>query len=80
YALVVVDGLAPGTDSPYTVALDGERVWPEDDDRPPSRLRTRRPDAPLDVVFGSCRVDRPHTEPWVLEPEQDERGVGVDAL
>ena len=80
YALVVVDGLALGTDEPYTVALDGSRVWPEDDGRPPSRLRTRSPDAALDVVFGSCRVDRPHIEPWVLEPDQDERGVGVDAL
>ena len=28
YALVVVDGLEPGTITPYTVEVDGERVWP----------------------------------------------------
>ena len=80
YALVVVDYLAPGSDVPYGIALDGRPVWPRDGDRPPSRLRTRDPEAPLTVVFGSCRVDRPHTEPWTLDPEADPRGVGVDAL
>ena len=29
YALVELSGLAPGTTEPYTVAVDGEQVWPE---------------------------------------------------
>ncbi|TQN37667.1 PhoD-like phosphatase [Blastococcus colisei] len=81
YALVVIEGLAPGTDLPYTVALDGRVVWPAAGaQRPPSRLRTTPPSGDLHVVLGSCRVDRPHREPWDLEPERDVRGVGVDAL
>ena len=28
YALVCVEGLAPGTSTPYDVRLDGEVVWP----------------------------------------------------
>lgn len=33
YALVVVDGLEPGTVHPYDVRLDGEPVWPPPGDR-----------------------------------------------
>ena len=29
YALVELSRLAPGTTEPYTVAVDGEPVWPE---------------------------------------------------
>lgn len=61
YALVDVDGLEPGTSTPYTVELDGERVWPEPGSAfPPSSVRTPAPDAPVRVVFGSCRVSAPH--------------------
>lgn len=61
YALVDVEGLTPGTSTPYTVELDGERVWPPADHAfPPSRIRTPGPDAPLRLVFGSCRVSAPH--------------------
>jgi hypothetical protein len=81
YAYLVLDGLEPGTDLPYDVRLDGERVWPrEDDARPAPRLRTSRDDGRLDLVFGSCRIDRPHEDPWNLEPEQHPDGVGIDAL
>ena len=37
YALVLIEGLEPGTMTPYEVRLDGERVWPLDDGRPPRR-------------------------------------------
>jgi len=81
YALVVVDGLTHGADLDYSVWLDARQVWPEPGGAwPASRLRTREARAPLDVVYGSCRVDRPDTEPWTLEPGVDRRGVGVDAL
>lgn len=81
YALVVVDGLEPGADLPYSVVLDGATVWPESGDpRPEPRIRTLAVDRELDVVFGSCRVDRPNTPPWASEHGQDSDAVGVDAL
>ncbi len=57
YAVVDIDGLAPGTHTPYDVRLDGEVVWPEpaETDFPPSSIRTLDPGRPLRVVFGSCR-------------------------
>ena len=60
YALVVVEGLTPGTRTPYDVRLDGEVVWPPpDSDLPQPRIRTLDPDTPLRVVFGSCRYATP---------------------
>jgi hypothetical protein len=56
YALVVVEGLQPGTDTAYDVRLDGGLVWPEPgSDRPPSRIRTVAPAQELRIAFGSCR-------------------------
>ena len=41
YALVLVEDLAPGSDTVYEVHLDGGRVWPEEGSAfPPSRIRT----------------------------------------
>jgi PhoD-like phosphatase len=57
YALVVVDGLTPGTGYEYQVALDGVVRWPEEGSPfPPSVLRTRLPGQPQRLLFGSCRV------------------------
>jgi PhoD-like phosphatase len=58
YALVDVDGLRPGSATPYEVSLDGETVWPEPGSPfPASRIRTLGgPGTPLRVTFGSCRV------------------------
>jgi phosphodiesterase/alkaline phosphatase D-like protein len=60
YALVTVDDLEPGTSHPYEVKLDGETVWPPiDSSRPPSRIRTQRPDTTeVRLAFGSCRYGR----------------------
>jgi hypothetical protein len=81
YGYLVLDGLAPATDTAYDVRLDGRQVWPlPGDPRPAPRLRSFAGDRPLDLVFGSCRVDRPHEQPWNLEPEQHPSGVGIDAL
>ncbi|MFC5138060.1 alkaline phosphatase D family protein [Actinomycetospora rhizophila] len=76
YALVVVDGLEPGTCRSYEVRLDGELVWPlEGTGTPPSYLRTRAEDSTgrLRFVFGSCRY--PPTD----DPEL-EASLGIDAL
>jgi hypothetical protein len=56
YAFVEVEGLAPGSVTPYEVRLDGEVVWPELPDFPPSEIHTIDPGATLRVMYGSCRV------------------------
>jgi hypothetical protein len=59
YALVTIDGLAPGTATPYEVRLDGEVVWPPlDSSRPPSRIRTQSESDEVRLAFGSCRYGR----------------------
>ena len=56
---------------PYSVELDGARVWPLDGSAwPPSLLRPHAPGAQLRIAFGSCRAAGPLDDPeW-----------GVDAL
>jgi PhoD-like phosphatase len=57
YGLVVIDGLAPGGEWEYRVALDGTVRWPEPaSEFPPSVLRTLDPARPVRLAFGSCRV------------------------
>ncbi len=74
YALVDVEGLAPGTSTPYTVTLDGETVWPPaGSSLPPSRVRTPDPGGPLRLAVGSCRRDGRH------DPDTVAR-LGADAL
>jgi len=81
YALVRFEGLEPGGDYEYEVALDGERRWPSpDSELPPSRIQTFASGRPLDVAFGSCRVAVPHEEPYTLTKDEDEDGFELDAL
>ena len=59
YALIVVEGLEPGSTTPYEVRLDGERAWPPlRQTHPPSTIRTLGDDRPLRLAFGSCRYGR----------------------
>jgi len=56
YALVLVEGLAPDSSTPYEVRLDGEIAWPlRDSPRPHCRIRTLAGDRPVRISFGSCR-------------------------
>jgi hypothetical protein len=81
YALVVFDGLQPGSTLPYEVRLDGTQVWPRPDDPyPPCVIRTHTRDESLRLAFGSCRVSVPHDKPYVLSKDDDDRGREVDAL
>jgi hypothetical protein len=81
YALVHVRGLAPGSSHEYEVGLDGEKVWPEPDSPfPPSVIRTLGDGESVKLVFGSCRISAPHEPPFTSSHEDDERGLGVDAL
>jgi hypothetical protein len=73
YALVLVDGLTPGTATPYEVWLDDTMVWPEADwAYPASVIRTREADdgdQPVRLVFGSCRESTQHASHRKLPPD-----------
>jgi phosphodiesterase/alkaline phosphatase D-like protein len=76
YALVPVDGLAPGTERSYEVFLDDTRVWPLPDAPfsgfPPSVIHTPAATDTVRVAFGSCR--------WAAPPDGEKDPVGPDAL
>ena len=81
YAIVCANGLEPSTWHEYEVRLDGELVWPDpDDERPRSAFKTYPKERPLQLLFGSCRVAAPHTPPYSLRKDEDERGREIDAL
>ncbi len=81
YALVELDGLPPGTDTPYEVRLDDEVVWPDpDSQRPAPRVRTWDGDAPVRLIVGSCRQAAPPSWLDTVESEQDPPGIGTDSL
>lgn len=82
FALVCVEGLEPGTITPYEVALDGEPpCWPDPESRfPPSVVRTPAEGDDLLIAFGSCRVTVPHVAPFTATKDADDRGREVDAL
>jgi hypothetical protein len=85
YALVVVDGLTPGTASDYSVDVDEVCVWPEPESPqvqeprtgyaalPPSRIRTLLHSEPTRLAFGSCRTSVPHDR-------EGNASNGVDAM
>ena len=78
YAIVCVTDLQPGSTTPYELRLDDQRVWPCDDGRPDSVIRTPTPDQDrIRFTYGSCRsVDE---GPAVYEGER-EWAQQVDAL
>jgi hypothetical protein len=74
YALVLVEGLEPGSSTPYEVHLDGGRVWPPaGSEFPPSRIRTAGGPGSFRIAFGSCRYASPRTV-------EDSEGIPPDAL
>ena len=72
YALVVLDGLVPGSDDAYTVAVDDVPVWPRAG-MPASRVRTLDPERLPQFAFGTCRTTGSHDA-------TGNRAHGVDAL
>ncbi|MBO0785355.1 MAG: alkaline phosphatase family protein [Actinobacteria bacterium] len=81
YGLVVADGLRPGTEAEYQVALDGVVRWPEPDSPfPPSVLRTLAPGRPLRIVFGSCRIAELPVRSRGRARARHEQEHGTDAL
>ena len=81
YALVCIEGLAPGEVHSYEVRLDGRPVWPPPDyDFPAPAIRTLADAGPRQVVFGSCRVALPHRHPYTLAKDEHPDGREFDAL
>ncbi|MFJ4967688.1 alkaline phosphatase D family protein [Streptomyces sp. NPDC088755] len=82
YALVVVEGLTPGTTTAYEVLLGDLRVWPPEGSRLPPSTITTPPVADgasaatdghdVRISFGSCR--------WAASPGDGQDPVGPDAL
>ncbi|TDU88886.1 PhoD-like phosphatase [Kribbella voronezhensis] len=74
YALVLIEGLEPASETPYEVLLDGSKVWPPaDSPYGPSVIRTPRSDGSFRLAFGSCRRSAPFDE-------QGFQDFGPDAL
>ncbi len=81
YALVVVEGLAPDSITPYEVRIDGVHVWPfADSDDPPSVIHTSGRGATARLLVGSCRASAPHEPPYTLDLAMNSEGRGVDTL
>ncbi|GLZ81576.1 alkaline phosphatase [Actinorhabdospora filicis] len=72
YALVVLDGLEPGSVTSYDVRLDGVTRWPREGADAPS-VRTLGRQDELHLVFGSCRM------PESRDPAES-ASWGTDAL
>ncbi|MDR7273312.1 alkaline phosphatase D family protein [Catenuloplanes atrovinosus] len=73
YALVVVEGLTPGSSTPYDVYVDGEHAWPPADYPYPRSVIRTRADAEgattARLVFGSCRETTQHATARRLPPD-----------
>jgi hypothetical protein len=81
YALVRLTDLEPGETYEYEVSVDGAKVWPDDEnDFPPSVIRTISPDGKLNLSYGSCRVSVPHESPFTLAADAHGDAHERDAL
>lgn len=81
FALVILDGLQPDRSYEYEVHLDGVCVWPLAGEAfPPSRIQLVATEGEKRLVFGSCRITRPHEPPFTLRGHQHPDGQGIDAL
>ncbi len=72
YALVVLEGLPAGSETPYSVQLDRAPVWPTSGSAA-SLIRTTADDAEVRLAFGSCRRGEGYTA-------ADLEALGADAL
>ncbi len=62
YAIVIIDGLEPGSRRTYDVRLDGRPVWPPSSyEFPAPRIVTPARGERFRIAFGSCRVVGPRT-------------------
>ena len=81
FAIVVLEGLDPGSEHPYEVRLDGQAVWPPPQAPfPPSAIRMPAQGGARRLIFGSCPITRPHEPPHTLRGHEHRDGQGIDAL
>lgn len=81
FALVLVDGLEPGTSHRYEVRVDGRPVWPPAGwGYPPSVVTTLPEEPTLRLTFGSCRVVGPRTAPLHIDRILRRYDPDLDAL
>ncbi len=74
YAIVLVDGLEPGSVQTYQVALDGVVVWPlADDPYLPCCIATFDTSRSPHFLYGSCRTSVGHDK-------EGTKSNGIDAL
>ncbi|XAS77866.1 alkaline phosphatase D family protein [Dermatophilaceae bacterium Sec6.4] len=74
YAIVLVDGLEPGSVQDYQIVHDGVVVWPlVDDPYLPCRIATQDPADQPHFLYGSCRTSVGHDK-------EGTESHGVDAL
>jgi hypothetical protein len=74
YALVEMDGMEPGTVTPYTLDINGTQAWPDPTSGFPAPvIATLKPGKPLRLAYGSCRTSVPHDA-------SGNRTHGVDSL
>ncbi len=80
YALVILEGLEPDQNLPYSVELDGKVAWPGPGQRQ-GVIRTTEAGPEFRLAFGSCRVAVPHEPPYTRGRDRNPfKGKGVDAL
>ncbi|MBB6119719.1 alkaline phosphatase D family protein [Nocardiopsis algeriensis] len=70
YAVCELSDLPPGAHLSYEVLLGDEQVWPEPGS-PPSILRTLDPQAPTQLLYGSCRTPTGDTPEGVVRHGPD---------
>lgn len=81
YALVTVDGLEPGSRTPYEVRLDGRMVWPRrGHEQAPSVITTLSAARGLRLAFGSCHVSGPRSALLGLDRWLKRYDPALDAL
>src|SRR5438477_649684 len=81
FAVVPLEGLAPGVGERYEVRLDGVRRWPPPGGAfPPSVVRPLPAGPRLRLLVGSCRVAAPERPPWTASPDEHRRGLGPGPL
>ncbi|MCT6776527.1 alkaline phosphatase family protein [Streptomyces sp. CS7] len=90
YALVVVEGLTPGSTTAYEVLIGARRVWPPEDTRlPPSTITTPPVATPADPGKGAAESAGAASDGvrisfgscrWAAAPDGGHDPVGPDAL
>src|SRR4051794_25248001 len=70
FAIVELENLEPGSETPYEVRLGEVRVWPEEGSAFPASVIRTLGDGVQQVAFGSCRIAPGSTETHKIDALQ----------